>query len=230
MTQSGRVFILLGAPGAGKGTQAQRIAETYNLFHIDTGHCLRSEIASGSELGKQAKSYMDQGQLVPFELVMQVIKASLLRIPQDKQGVLFDGFPRNQQQAYGLDQVLEELQIRIQAVLYLDISHSVLMDRLAYRVTCSRCDAKYNLKLNPPKQDAICDACGGELIIRPDDRPEVIENRLKTYASETEPLIRHYEERSLLRRIDANQPIDQVFEEIRHQISPFFHSSDTMLV
>lgn len=228
--QPKRVFILLGAPGAGKGTQAQHLVEKFSLYHIDTGHCLRSEIASQSDLGRQAKAYMDQGQLVPFDLVMQVIKASLLRIADDKKGYLFDGFPRNLQQAEGLKGILQELGLTLNAAVYMDIDHEELMDRLAYRITCGQCDTKYNLKLKPPHTENVCDACSGELVTRKDDKPEVIENRLKTYASETEPLIAYYDAQGVLKRVNADQPIKTVSESIDKEIEPFFHPSDRIMV
>lgn len=230
MTQYKRVFILLGAPGVGKGTQAQTLAKAYNLYHIDTGQSLRSEIGSGSELGLLAKSYVDKGQLVPFDLVMDVIKSAMLRISPEQKGYLFDGFPRNIEQAEGLYRILEELHLPINAVLYLDTPFEILMDRLAFRVTCSQCDTKYNLKLNPPKQPDKCDVCGGPLVTRKDDRPEVIETRLKAYESETAPLIQYYQERGVLKRIDANRSIDTVFAELGQQVAPFFDSSDKLLV
>lgn len=230
-TTTKRVFVLLGMPGVGKGTQAQKIAETYSLLHIDTGQSLRTEIASGSDLGKTAQGFVEKGELVPFDLVLQVIKAAMLRIRDDQNGYLFDGFPRNLQQAEGLNRILAELNLDINAVLYLETPYDILFDRLAYRVTCSKCDAKYNLKLNPPKQPGVCDVCGGELVTRKDDQPEVIENRLKAYEKETSPLIGYYEEMGKLKRIDANQPIDTVFADIRQEMDKYIHpSSDKMLV
>jgi adenylate kinase len=217
-----KVFVLLGMPGVGKGTQAQFIAQYYKLLHIDTGHCLRSEIASGSELGLLAKSYVDKGELVPFDLVLQVIKASMGRIDSEKAGYLFDGFPRNLDQAHGLNSILDELGLKINAVLYLETPTEILMDRLAYRVTCAKCDTKYNLKLNPPKTPGVCDKCGGELITRKDDHPDVIGNRLKAYETETSPLIAFYENQGLLRRIDADQPIEAVSAAIHSQMDPVF--------
>ncbi len=230
MTQQKRVLILLGMPGVGKGTQAQRMAEHYKLFHIDTGQSLRQEIASESDLGKEAKAYVDKGELVPFELVMKVIKAAMVRIPENKAGYLFDGFPRNLSQVDGLDAVLMELRLTLDSVLYLETPYEILMDRLAYRVTCPKCDAKYNLKLKPPKQENTCDACQSELVTRKDDRPEVIENRLKAYQEETSPLVDYYDKKSLLQRINADQAIDVVFEDIRQHVDKFFKTSDTMVV
>ncbi len=230
MTSDRKVFILLGAPGVGKGTQAQRIASLYHLYHIDTGQALRNEIASGSELGQTAKSYVDKGELVPFDLVMQVIKAAMLRVSDEKRGFLFDGFPRNEAQAEGLTEILNEIHLHIDAVLYLETPFSVLMDRLAYRVTCSKCDIKFNLKLNPPKNEHVCDACGGELVTRKDDRPEVIENRLKAYETETSPLIEYYSHKGLLKSIDANQPIDTVTQKIQQELDLYFKPSGKMLV
>lgn len=225
-----RVFVLLGMPGVGKGTQAQQLADTYKLLHIDTGECLRSEIASNSDLGNEAKSYMEKGELVPFELVMQVIKASMLRISDDRPGYLFDGFPRNLKQAEGLNELLSGLNLAIDAVLYMETPEEILMDRLAYRVSCGKCGAKYNLKLNPPKQADACDVCGSELVTRKDDRPEVIGNRLKAYADETSPLIEYYSQKGLLHRINADQPIDTVFSDIQAQVRPFLSPSGSITV
>lgn len=224
MTQ--RVFILLGMPGVGKGTQAEHLAKACNLFHIDTGHALRSEIALGTELGQTAQNYMSQGQLVPFDLVMQVIKATIERIPSEQAGFLFDGFPRNLQQAEGLNTLLAELNLPITAVLYLETAHDILMDRLAYRVSCGSCGAKYNTRLNPPKTEGVCDACGHtEFVQRADDKPDVIENRLKAYETETSPLIAYYEAKGLMHRVNANQAIDTVFGEIMTEVQPFFEAS-----
>jgi adenylate kinase len=231
MTQTKRVFILLGMPGVGKGTQAQSMAKAYSLYHIDTGQSLRGEIASGSALGKEAQSYVEKGELVPFDLVLQVIKASMLRITPEQNGYLFDGFPRNLEQAEGLNKILGELNLPIDAVFYLETPYDILFDRLAYRVTCSKCDAKYNIKLNPPTRENACDACGGELVTRKDDRPEVIETRLKAYETETSPLIGYYEERGLLKRINADQSIESVFANIQQEMDRFIYpSSDKMLV
>lgn len=217
-----KVFVLLGMPGVGKGTQAEFLTKNYSLYHIDTGRALRYEISSGSPVGETAKGYVEKGELVPFEVVLQVIKSSLLRIPSEMNGYLFDGFPRNLEQAEGLNQMLNDLSLPIQAVVYLETPHEILMDRLAYRVTCSQCDAKYNLKLNPPKQEGVCDVCGGELITRKDDRPEVIETRLKAYETETSPLIDYYQGKGLLQRINADQSIDAVSKDIQALMDPFF--------
>ncbi len=220
-----RIIILLGMPGVGKGTQAQFIAETYHLNHIDTGQALRAEIALVSELGKQAQSYMNQGQLVPLPVVMEVIKAAIVRTSDTQAGILFDGFPRNAEQAEQLAQIAQDLSLCIDQVLYLETPQAILMDRLAYRQTCSQCDAKYNSKLHPPKQPGLCDTCHTPLTTRPDDRPEVIENRLKAYETETAPLIAYYEAQGLLKRINANQSMETVFRDIRQGLTPLFQSA-----
>jgi len=221
-----RVLILLGMPGVGKGTQAEHLAKACDLFHIDTGHALRSEIALGTELGQTAQGYMSQGQLVPFDLVMQVIKATIQRIPSEKAGFLFDGFPRNLEQAEGLNTLLAELQLPITGVLYLETAHDILMDRLAYRVSCGQCGAKYNTRLNPTKAQGVCDACGHtEFVQRPDDKPEVIENRLKAYETETSPLIAYYENKGLMHRVNANQAINVVFGEIMSAVGGAFEAT-----
>lgn len=223
---SKRVVILVGPPGVGKGTQAKKIAETFNLYHIDTGSCIRSEIAAESPLGQQAQIYVKNGQLIPFELVMQVIKASLERVSADKQGFLFDGFPRNLQQAQGLETILKELGLKVDSVLYLCASRSILMDRLGYRLTCSNksCQATYNSKLNQPKTQGHCDRCDAPLITREDDRPEVVENRLVTYETETAPIIDYYTAQGVVKTIQADQPIETVYHALQTELAPFFQS------
>ncbi len=224
-----RVFILLGMPGVGKGTQAEFMKDHYNLFHIDTGQTLRNEIASGSDLGKTAQAYVEKGELVPFDLVLEVIKTAMLGVSEEKRGYLFDGFPRNLQQAEGLNTILAELKLPIDAVLYLETPYEILFDRLAYRVSCPKCGTKYNLKLNPPPKENACE-CGGELVTRKDDQPEVIETRLKAYETETAPLISYYSERHLLHRVNADQSIEAVTRDIQNQVDPFFDPTDKILV
>jgi adenylate kinase len=223
-----RVFILLGPPGVGKGTQAQHLAKNYQLLHIDTGKALRAEIQSSSPVGITAKSYVDSGQLVPSDVVVDVIEAAMQKIPADKKGYLLDGFPRNIQQAEGLKKILQSLQVQLNAVISLVIPREALMDRLAFRVTCEKCDTKYNTKLNPPKTPGLCDTCGGALVTRPDDRPEVIQNRLDTYDNETDPLIAYYQQENVLKSIDAGQSISKVSSDIKQQLDPFFSLSDAV--
>lgn len=230
MSQDKRVFILLGMPGVGKGTQAQMMAKHYNLLHIDTGHALRTEIGLGTELGKTAQGFVEKGVLVPFELVIQVIKAAMLRIEPRMNGYLFDGFPRNETQAEGLSQILAELNLTLNQVLYLETPYEILFDRLAFRLTCSKCDTKFNSKLNPPKMEGVCDVCQGELVTRKDDKPEVIENRLKAYADETQPLVNYYENKGFLKTINANQSMEAVFTDVKALLNTFIATSDTMSV
>jgi adenylate kinase len=217
-----KVVILLGPPGGGKGTQAEKIARQYGLLHIDTGRALRAEQASGSELGLKVQSYMEKGVLAPFELVMDVIKAALLKETSNGNGFLFDGFPRNLTQAAGLERILQELSLTLDAALYLKMPHDILLDRLGFRLTCKQCDTKFNLKLKPPQNPSVCDLCSGELFQRSDDKPEVIENRLKAYTEETSPLIEHYTTLGVLQTLDANQPIEVVFELAQTILNPLF--------
>ena len=208
-----RVFVMVGPPGTGKGTQADLLREKYGLYHIDTGRALRQEIADGSAIGHEAKSYMDQGLLVPINVVLQVIKAAMEKIPADKQGYLFDGFPRNLEQAQGFIDILNSLKVTIDRVFYLDMPHDDLMDRLAYRVSCADCKATFNTKLNPPQP--VPGGCQHtNLTQRDDDKPEVIGKRLEQYNQETSPLIAYFEETGYLTRVDARQSIDAVKAEL----------------
>ena len=208
-----RVFVMVGPPGTGKGTQADLLREKYGLYHIDTGRALRQEITDGSAIGQEAKSYMDQGLLVPIDVVLQVIKAAMEKIPPDKQGYLFDGFPRNLEQAKGFIEILNTLNLCVDRVFYLDMPHADLMDRLAYRVSCTDCKATFNTKLNPPKP--VPGGCQHtNLTQRDDDKPEVIGKRLEQYNQETAPLIDYFDEAGYLTRVDARQSIDAVKAEL----------------
>ena len=213
------VFVLLGPPGSGKGTQAERISQAFKLEHIDTGQALREEIRLQSEIGQIAKSYVDKGQLVPSDVVQGVIESAMLRIKPEQQGYLLDGFPRNYEQAKGLDLILAHLGQSLNSVFYMDIPMPLLFDRLAYRQSCSQCSTKYNTKLNPPIKPDTCDRCGtSSLVSRKDDAPEVIQSRLDSYQAETSPLVQLYTERGLLERIDASQSIDLVVKTLSDSI------------
>lgn len=213
MTNKQVQVVFLGAPGSGKGTQADILAEKLNIPHVDTGSMLRTAVAEGTEYGKIAHGYMEQGQLVPPEIVIGIIKERLEKA-DCKNGFILDGFPRNTVQAEGLDAILKEIKKEITTVLNIDVDENILTDRLVYRRTCGNCSAKYNLKFSPPKDETKCDKCGGELTQRSDDNLENTKRRFKTYKDETEPLIMYYNNKGLLKNIDGNTSIDNIFDEI----------------
>jgi len=210
-------MIFLGPPGSGKGTQAGRIAKTLNIPHIDTGSMLREEIASGSEEGKTAESFMSQGQLAPVELVIKIIKNRLSR-PDTLDGFILDGFPRSLEQAEGLDKILVEISQKIDFVFNIDLSENALIDRMAYRRSCSNCGEKFNLKLNPPAENGTCSICGEELTRRSDDNVETAVKRIGTYKKETAPLINYYKGKKLLVDINGNREISKIFNEIMDKL------------
>jgi adenylate kinase len=207
-------LILLGPPGAGKGTQAVRIAEAYGIPHISTGDILRANVRAGTELGVEAKGYMDAGDLVPDELVMRMV-GDRLREPDAAGGFLFDGFPRTVPQAEALQQLLVEHEAPLDAVLRLSVPRGAVIARLTGRRTCSQCGRIFHLLFDPPAEEGRCDDCGGELIQRDDDTEEVAHNRLDVYAAQTEPLEHFYWERGLLRDVEATGTPDEVFASAR---------------
>jgi adenylate kinase len=206
-------LILLGPPGAGKGVQANFLKEKYNIPHISTGDMLREEVHLKSELGKKASEFMEKGELVPDEIIMEMIKARLEK-EDAKSGFLFDGFPRTLKQAEELDKILKEKNISLSAVINLDVKEEVVIRRLTSRRVCSNCGAIYNLITMPPKIENICDRCGKELSQREDDREEVIRERLKVYYKQTEPLIKYYLEKNLLYNVNANLEANFTQKEI----------------
>lgn len=205
--------IFLGAPGSGKGTQAEQLALELRVPHIDTGSMLRQEKESGSEEGQLAEKYMSEGQLVPMELVVKIIKNRLMR-PDTEKGFILDGFPRSIEQAKALDEILEEINEKIDYVMNIELDESVLIDRMAYRRSCKSCGKKYNMKFNPSQKDGVCFLCGGMLIQRPDDNVETATKRIKTYKAETEPVIGYYREKGLIKDIDGNRSIQDIYDEI----------------
>jgi len=211
-------IILLGPPGSGKGTQAELLSKKYGIPHIAMGDILREEVARGTSLGKKVNVYMSRGELVPDEIVIEVLKERIKK-PDCKNGFILDGFPRTLNQAKALDTMLDELGFRIDAVVYIDVPDEEIVRRLSLRRTCRVCGRVYNLHYNPPKQDGKCDVCGGELFIRDDDKPEVIRNRLKVYNEQTRPLVSYYEESKLLVRVDGANSIDNVFQQIVKKLS-----------
>jgi adenylate kinase len=218
--------ILIGAPGAGKGTQAAILKNEYGLQHIASGDLLREAVRNNTPLGRTAKVYMDRGQLVPDDVVIGMIIEKLQQGGANGQavdesgrsarnGVIFDGFPRTLEQARALEQALTDMsEPRIDAVLYLDVPQEVLLERLTQRYQCAECGAIYNWSINPTRQEGLCDRCGGGLYQRMDDNERVIGHRLDAYFRQTLPLIRHYETMGQLHRIDGNQPIKQVTTQI----------------
>ncbi len=206
-------LILLGAPGAGKGTQAKMIAEKYNIPQIATGDMLREAVAKGTELGKKAKEYMDRGELVPDDVVIGIVKERLQQ-PDCERGFILDGFPRTLAQAEALDEMLKELGKKIDAVINISVPEEEVVRRIAYRRTCRSCGAVYHLIYNPPKEDNKCDKCGGELYQRDDDKEETVRERFKVYRERTEPLIDYYRKKGLLYEVDGTKDINGVFEEI----------------
>lgn len=203
-------LVFLGAPGTGKGTQARRLAERFGLTPMSSGDTLRAEIALDTQIGRQAAQYVQSGTLVPDEIVTGVMLEAIRRLPPG-QGFILDGFPRTVAQAEALEAGLASRGMRLDAVIDFRIDESLLLQRLVNRRVCSRCGAAYNLVFLPPRVAGICDACGGELVRRADDREEVVATRLRTYELQTAPLIDFFEHRGLLRSVDAARSADEVF-------------------
>jgi len=210
-------LVLLGPVGAGKGTQARRITTKYGVPHIASGDLQRAQIVENTELGRQARIYMDRGALVPDDLVIGMI-VERMRQPDASRGVLLDGFPRTLAQARALDRELEDENRVLKLALYLEVPFEVLVERAAGRWTCRTCQTTYNYRVNPPRKPGICDIDGGELYQREDDRLEVVSARIKVYIQDTVPVVEYYRERGILRQIDGTRDIEAVGEEIERQI------------
>ncbi len=201
-------IVLLGAPGAGKGTQCKRIVARYGLQHLSSGDILRNQRAAGTELGKKAQSYMDSGALVPDEIVVEMMIDAIEKAPPA--GFILDGFPRTVNQAVELDKSLASSGQGIDVILNLQIGDQVIEERMTGRRSCPKCGAVYHIKNLKPEVEGVCDNDGAKLIQRPDDRPEVVKNRLKTYHRQTEPLVDYYQESRTVYDIDANKGADEV--------------------
>ncbi|GBE36824.1 adenylate kinase [bacterium BMS3Bbin07] len=206
-------IVLLGAPGAGKGTQAKKLVEKYGIPQISTGDILRKAVADGNPLGKEAKAYMDKGELVPDSVVIGLVKERLTR-DDCKKGFILDGFPRNTAQAEVLDKVLNETNIPLQVALCVDVDMEILMKRLTGRRTCRQCGQMYNIYFSPPQKESVCDKCGGELYQRDDDKEETIRRRLEVYEAQTAPLIEYYKNKGILKTVEGTGDIDEIFANI----------------
>ena len=204
-------IVLLGGPGAGKGTQAQRLVAEYGVAHISTGDLLRAAIKNGTELGKQAKSYMDKGQLVPDELVVNLVKERLADDDAQK-GFILDGFPRTTAQAVVLDSELKDMGLALDAAVLVDVDPDVIVKRLSSRRTCKNCG------YTAPAGVDVCPRCGGEMYQRDDDKPETIQRRLDVYQTQTAPLIEYYKGHGLLKTVNGEQAVDDVYKDMKEQL------------
>ncbi|HIS28046.1 MAG TPA: adenylate kinase [Candidatus Avamphibacillus intestinigallinarum] len=207
-------LILMGLPGAGKGTQAEKITKTYAVPHISTGDMFRSAIKEGTTLGKKAKAFMDEGNLVPDEVTIGIVEERLQK-DDCKDGFLLDGFPRTIAQAEALDALLSSMNKRIDHVLHIDVPEENLVERLTGRRICPSCGATYHVLYNPPKEEGKCDNDNSELIQRDDDQPETVKNRLAVNIKQTQPLLDFYQKQGYLKTINGNQDINDVFADIQ---------------
>lgn len=206
-------IIMLGAPGAGKGTQAKMLADKYKIPHVSTGDIFRANIKNGTELGTKAKVYMDQGMLVPDELTCDLV---VDRIKQDdcKDGYILDGFPRTIPQAECLDKALDALNDKIDFAVNVEVPDENIIRRMSGRRACLSCGRTYHIVYNPPKEEGICDECKKELVLRDDDKPETVEKRLKVYHEQTQPLIDYYRNKGVLAEVDGTRDMKEVFTAI----------------
>jgi adenylate kinase len=216
-------LVLVGPPGAGKGTQAQFVSAHLSLLQISTGDIFRANVSQGTSLGKQAREYMDAGDLVPDEITIAMVR-DRLDSEDAGRGFLLDGFPRTVPQAVRLDEILSELQTRLDVVLELVVDDGEVVRRLSGRRTCHNCGHIWHVDFDPPSEDGICDNCGGELFQRDDDRPVTIRHRLEVYYEQTAPLIGYYAEQGILVGIDAMGPVDDVTERASAALRPFARS------
>jgi adenylate kinase len=207
-------IILLGPPGSGKGTQAKRIEQMHGLVQLSTGDMLRATTASDSDFGRRVKAIMDSGQLVPDDIIVEMIDRRIVQ-PDCEKGFILDGFPRNVPQAEALDRMLAAHQLKLDHVILLEVDEAALVDRLSGRYTCARCGASFHDRYSRPRHEGACDGCGStEFVRRADDRPEAVKARFQVYRDQTAPILPYYRERGILRRVDGMAPIEKVTGEI----------------
>lgn len=210
-------LILMGLPGAGKGTQAEKINAVYGIPHISTGDMFRSAIKEGTDLGKKAKEYMDQGELVPDEVTIGIVRERLNK-DDCKNGFLLDGFPRTTRQAEALQEILTDMNDELDKVVHVDVPEEQLVERLSGRRVCPTCGTTYHVLYNPPEKEGVCDKDGTELIQRDDDKPETVKNRLSVNMEQQKPLLDYYREKGYLVTVNGDQEIDEVFRDIQAKI------------
>jgi adenylate kinase len=207
-------LVLLGAPGSGKGTQGERLQADFRLPYYATGDILRAEVRDGTELGREAKEYMDRGDLVPDEVIIGMI-AERVESPEAADGFILDGFPRTTAQAEALDEEVRRMGKRLTAAILIEVPDEEVVRRLSGRRTCEKDGHVFHVEFDPPKEEGVCDVCGSRLVVRDDDKPEVVRHRLEEYHEKTEPLIAYYEREGILRRVDGEQPPEEVADRIR---------------
>lgn len=206
-------LLIMGPPGAGKGTQAKNIVEKYGIPHISTGDMFRAAIKDQTKLGQEAKSYMDKGQLVPDEVTIGIVRERLAK-DDCKKGFLLDGFPRTVAQAVALDNILADKELHINSVINIEVDNDILVERLVSRRICKQCGDTYHLIFKPSKLEGVCDSCGGELYQRNDDTEETVKSRLAVYVNQTKPLLSYYEAKGNLYNLNGDKSIDSVFDDI----------------
>lgn len=213
-------LMLMGLPGAGKGTQAERIVDKYHVVHVSTGDMFRAAMANGTKVGLKAKSFIDKGALVPDEVTDAIVKERLGQEDINKSGYMLDGYPRNTEQANALNKINADLNKKLDAVIYIDVDPKVLVERLSARYICKKCGATYNKLYHPTKVEGTCDRCGGhEFFQREDDKPETVKNRLKVNIKLNTPLIDFYKKAGNLHTINGDQDIDKVFQDVDKVLS-----------
>jgi len=213
-------LIIMGPPGAGKGTQAALIKNEYSIPHISTGDMFREAIKNATELGVEAKKYIDKGMLVPDSVTIGLVRERLSQ-KDCKEGFLLDGFPRTIAQAIALDDILKDLNIKLDAVLNIDVEFNVLLDRIIGRRVCPKCGAGYHVTNQKPKQEGICDVCGSALVQRKDDTKETVSTRLEVYTNQTKPLLEYYEKQNLVKTVNGLGEIDEIFSKIKKVLGGF---------